>query len=274
MRYISFDNKFTSEVSEIVEDPSSYLRYALISFLDSDISAYTYMPSISRDIDEEKGETMVTNNFFIEYRLIESQNISNIVVSLATNIFSIINDINTNHLFKDIQKPFYMGQKTNIVEIEKIKKLFPTLPLKEGLTEYVITHGPTLIIGSHKILPDDKRLEFGTPTNEDYNNTSILYVFSESINRVLPIIKIAPRPTLEIIKEQLIIDAPGDLDHQIYQETILDKNKNFPLSVGIKIYFSNLMLINLNKLHLCEVVHSPYSSELHKYFVENNIEVL
>jgi asparagine synthetase A len=232
------------------------------------------MPSIKRDANEGKGEVMITNNYFIEYRLIENNQLKDQVITLAKNIILMINDINKATIFKDIKQPSFIKQKLNVIHIEELIKQFPTLPLRVALIEYINTHGITLVIGACKLLANGRRLEDGLPTADDYDTTAFLYTYDANTKSVLPIIKIATRPTTETIKQQLIMDTPSDLDENIYKDTIMNESIKFPYTIGIQIFFSNLMLVNLNKLHLCEVVASPHSSDLQKYFIDNHIEVM
>jgi aspartate--ammonia ligase len=273
-RYITFDNKYTSEVNEIIVNPSNYLRYALITFTNTDVSLYTSMINIKRDVKEEDGEIMVNHSYYIEYHLANDADYNNQIAPLLKNVLMIIKEVNSNEKFKDIRLQKYTDDRLNFISTDVLSKQYPTLTLNNALNRYVAANGPTFINKIYQRLPNGKHLLFGSPTIEDYDNTGILYIFNKSTGTIVPIIKIAVRPTQTLIKQQIILDTPGELEEQIYKDTVLNPNTKFPPSIGVEIYFSNLMLVNLNKMHLCEVIHSPCTIELLKYFKDNEIEVM
>ncbi|MDR2369417.1 MAG: hypothetical protein LBD63_02210, partial [Mycoplasmataceae bacterium] len=270
-RYISFDNKYTNEVSEILLEPGNYMRYALTNFDNADTLLYTAMTSIKRDAQEKDGEIMTSFNYYIEYRLVNESNRNQQVVALLKNILTIINAINHHQKFNDISTNEYIHSKINFISVYDLEKQYPTIPLNEALSRYVVSNGLTFIDKIYQHLPKGKRLSIGSPTADDYDQSGILYVFNKVTDTVIPIIKISVRPTQEVIKKQIIQDTPGELEEQIYRDTILNSEIKFLPSIGIQIYFSHLMLINLSKMHLCEVIYSPCSPELIKYFKENEI---
>ncbi|MDR0674957.1 MAG: hypothetical protein LBF36_01680 [Mycoplasmataceae bacterium] len=273
-RYISFDNKYTNEVNELLNDPSNYMRYVLISFDNLNVPIFTSMTNIKRDVIEKNGEVMVSFNYYIEYHLMTEINHDTQNISLLKNILMMIDAINQNEKFKDVKFSKYIIEKINFISIFELKKKYPTLALKESLNRYVSTNGLTFINGVYERLPNDEHLLVGSPTSDDYHRSGILYVFNKITNSIIPIIKITTRPNQDLIQKQIILDIPNELEEQIYQNTVLNDQIHFLPSIGIQIYFSNLMLINLSKMHLCEVIHSPFSPELLKYFRENEIEVM
>jgi hypothetical protein len=79
---------------------------------------------------------------------------------------------------------------------------------------------------------------------------------SKETNKVLPIIKISPRPSIETIKKHLLNDQPLLLQSSVYEKTLFRLDSQGNQYIGAEIFFSNLMLINLSKYHLAEVVNS------------------
>jgi asparagine synthetase A len=257
MRLISFDNKNTSEVNELIYDAGNYMRHIIQSTItSSDASIYTYAPLINRDANEGVGHSIVTQNFHIESKLLDAENVEDQILPTITNIVGMIDSVNKDLSFIDIDKVLYSHQSINYVPVESIAKLYPSLSLPEGVNQYVASNGPTAIRGAYKTLLNGKQLSKGLPTCDDYDLATILFVFNKTTNSVIPIVKVSPRPDIETIKKQLILDLPNVLQEQIYNETLFNNDKPLIQSIGIQIYFSNLMLINLRKLHLAEVVHS------------------
>jgi asparagine synthetase A len=250
------------------------MRYTLNRFVNTDVSLYTSMICLQRDFKEENGEVMVAHNYFIEYYQMEQTNIAEQIIPLLNNILSIISAINDDLGFKDVEYSRYDKQKLKILSIEELSNKYPTLSLKDALNHYVAANGLTFIRKVYKPLPNGKRLLSGQPTTDNYEESGILYVYNDTTNSVIPIVKIAIRPNQELIKKQIIMDIPVVLQEQIYSNTILNEQLKFPLSLGVQIFFSNLMFINLKKFHLCEVVHSPCSPKLMKYFKDNEIEIM
>jgi asparagine synthetase A len=250
------------------------MRYVLISFDNLNVPIFTSMTNIKRDVIEKNGEVMVSFNYYIEYHLMTEINHDTQNISLLKNILMMIDAINQNEKFKDVKFSKYIIEKINFISIFELKKKYPTLALKESLNRYVSTNGLTFINGVYERLPNDEHLLVGSPTSDDYHRSGILYVFNKITNSIIPIIKITTRPNQDLIQKQIILDIPNELEEQIYQNTVLNDQIHFLPSIGIQIYFSNLMLINLSKMHLCEVIHSPFSPELLKYFRENEIEVM
>jgi asparagine synthetase A len=232
------------------------------------------MVSVKRDAQEKNGEVIANFNYYIQYRIVNDAHYEQQINMLMKNMLMMINQINQNDKFKDIEVPKYITDKINLISVQDLAKQFPTLTLEEALKYYVNLNGLTFIKGVYQQLPNGKRLLIGSPTMDDYANSTILYVFNKVTNNIVPIIKISSKPDKEKIKQQIILDTPNALKEQIYEKTVLNKKINFPSSINIKIYFSNLMLLNLSKMHLCEVIHSPCSEDLLKYFKENEIEVM
>jgi asparagine synthetase A len=250
------------------------MRYALINFPNMDAPLFTSMPSIRRDVQEKSGEVMVNFNYYIEYRLINEVNPTEQILPLLKNVLMMINGINRHEKFKAFRSPNYITDKVNFITISELHKKYPTLALNDALNRYVVANGLTFVSGVYQPLVNGKRLLIGSPTTDDYSNSGILYDFNEITSTVISLIKVSIRPSHELIKKQIIIDLPNELEKQIYQKTALNQKINFVPSIGIQIYFSHLMLINLKKMHLCEVVHSPCSIALSKYFADNEIEVM
>jgi hypothetical protein len=59
-------------------------------------------------------------------------------------------------------------------------------------------------MGIFRAFEEKERFDEGLPASDDYDLCSILFVYDEMINRVLPIIKISPKPNFEKIKKQLV----------------------------------------------------------------------
>jgi asparagine synthetase A len=257
MRLITFDNKHTSEVNEVMYDIGNYLHHIIQSTItNSDSSIYAYAPLINRDANEELGHSIVTQNFYIELKFIDQENVKQQILPTIKNVIGIIDQINKDISFVDIGKMLYSHQMMNYVSIDEIAKLYPLLSLRAGVNQYVATNGPTAVQGLYKTLSNGKQLAKGLPTCDDYELSTVLFVLNKTTNSVMPIVKVSPRPNVELIKKQLILDLPNALQEQIYNKTLFDESKGSSQTMGIQIFFSNLMLINLHKAHLSEVVHS------------------
>ncbi|MDR1991280.1 MAG: hypothetical protein LBP70_00920 [Mycoplasmataceae bacterium] len=272
-RFVSFDNCLNSEINEIVIDPTNYMRYVLATLKKQDLSLFTMMPCIQRDVLEDNGEVLINHNLFIEQPLIEDNDDKEQIASILKNALSMINAINSDILFKDIKPVSYDKQKINFITIEALHRQFPTLDLNKALNHLVANIGSTYVTGVYKILAGGIRLLNGFPTIDNYQKCGIFYVYNQYTNTAVPLIKISIRPSQELIREQIILDGINVLQKQMYQQTILNDNLKLVPSVGIEIFFSNLMLVNLHKYHLCEVVHTACSPELLKYFIDNKVEI-
>jgi hypothetical protein len=168
----------------------------------------------------------------------------------------IIKSINILSEFSEVQNHEYDINRIGVITIIDLIKMYPNLSLDEAITQHVVNNGTHIIVGVFKSFENKKRFFGGLPASDDYDSCSVLFVYHEIINKVLPIIKISPRPSMEKIKNQLITDLPLALSTHLYNDTIFKAIDKYEPSVGIRIYFSNLMLINLKKYHLAEVVHS------------------
>jgi asparagine synthetase A len=168
----------------------------------------------------------------------------------------IIKSVNNLPEFSDIQNLEYDINQIGIITVTELVKMYPNLSLDDAITQHVVNNGAYIVVGVFKTFENKKRLLGGLPASDDYDLCSVLFVYHELINKVLPIIKISPRPSIEKIKNQLVTDLPLVLNTHLYNQTIFKSIDKYEPSVGIRIYFSNLMLINLKKYHLAEVIHS------------------
>ena len=157
-RYIAFDNKYTSEVSEVLTNPSNYMRYVLINFVNNDISLYTHINSIKRDVKEDNGEVMVSHNYYIEYRLVKDFDFKDQIVPILKNIVMMIDEINSNEIFKGIHPFKYSTQKINFISTPNLSKQYPTLSLQDALNRYVANNCLTYVNEVYQQLSNGKHL--------------------------------------------------------------------------------------------------------------------
>jgi asparagine synthetase A len=243
--------------------------------IDKGNGIYAYIDVVNRDAYCTATDSMVSKSFILELNTI--YDLTNNVEPLKNvydNLFSDIKNVNENELLDDIKLPSYQKLNIHYITIDQLIKRYPTSTIKTALEMYVIANGPTVIWEVCKSLKNNQRLIYGKATSDDYKTTSMLFIHSKETNKVLPIIKISPRPSLEAIKKQLLNDQPTLLQSHIYDETVFQLDVKTNQNIGVEIFFSNLVLINLSKYHLAEVVNSCWDDQFMSFVKSNKIEIM
>jgi asparagine synthetase A len=262
---VAFDNKYTPIVSQFYEDASNYMRINLNRFkTNQDVAIFTYLPIVIRDIVPGNNQSMVQQCYFIESKVIKVASDLQTQKSSMITMINMLNVINQSEEFHAYKSQKYLNTKINFITLKQLIKLYPTLSTKKALEHYVVHNGITVV---HQVYTnyDLQSYPSASPSSDDYANTNVLYVFNKFINSVVPIIKISLRPNKEIIKNQLEKYLPATIIDGVYNETLLSNEYVNDSSLGIQIYFSNLMMLNLRKYHLAEIVHAPWSQDFVNY---------
>jgi asparagine synthetase A len=199
--------------------------------------------------------SLVTHDFYIEMATVKDVKTDDIKKH-CLDIVELIKSVNNSPEFGRIQNLEYDINQIGVITFNELIKLYPNLSIEEAITYHVVNNGAYIVIGLYRPFGNKKRFFGGLPASDDYDLCSVLFVYHEIINKVLPIVKISPRPNAEKIKKQLITDLPQVFNTRVYDQTIFKHVAKYEPTVGIRIFFSNLMLINLKKYHIAEVVHS------------------
>ncbi|GHU47957.1 hypothetical protein FACS1894218_3580 [Bacilli bacterium] len=255
-RLITFDHKLSYELNQIYSDISNYMQHTLIHGAQSkDMAIYTYLPIINRD-GSNINESMVNYNLYIEMYASYSLSTQDLIKQTMGNFFEALKNLAIEQTVSKKNTPNYVHENIVFITIEKLAKTFPKITLSEAIDRFTCNNGPTAVIGACKKI-NDKTLFIGLPTADEYDSTVVLYVFNENNNRSYPIIKASVRPKIEVINKQILSDIPELVDSNIFNNTIFDERKSGQETIGLTVYLSNVLRINLKKYHISEVVHAP-----------------
>jgi asparagine synthetase A len=232
------------------------MQHVLLTSINSaDTAIYTYAPIINRD-GATINESIVNYNIYIEMYASHAIVLDDLINQIANNFMAGVKKVNLELNINKDKLPEYTNQSINFITIDKLIKTYPSVSLKEAIDRYTISNGATAVIGACREI-EGKSLFVGLPTADDYDHTTVLYVLNETNNTATPIVKISSRPKIEVINKQILEYIPEVMDANIYQETILKERNDEQNTIGVTVYFSNIMLINLKKYHISEVVHAP-----------------
>jgi asparagine synthetase A len=219
---------------------------SISSITNEDIETiFTFTPLFNRDASLTSTDPINQDAFFIEMKTNKNQQI--VLSNVFNDVINMLTQIN-----KDINIQTNIFNKIKTISLSEIKDAHNLLKQPKILNKYVTKYGPTIFATDLNNIIHNQFY----PICDDINNTAILYMPLVDKETVLPILKLTIRPTAEQITNQLNKMDVNLLNEKIYDESIFKKDNSLCNSVGIQIYFSNLMMVLLKKYHLSEVIHS------------------
>lgn len=273
-RLIDFDNKTNYKVYELYNDISLWIKQKMKQFnVKANNGLYTIYKKINRDSKLNNLDSMIQEIIHLEYRPIEELNNQKGINQLFFELIQSIVGLNEIEIIKGhkTNKFFQKDKSPKFITLKELVHIYPTIDVNKALKDYIRENGPTVLFSPMlETINGTLNVDCYAMT-DDYNLTGILYVYNRTTDQVVPLVKISSRPSQEAAYDQTIGVFNDIFEKGIYNKKIL---KAFDLkSIGIDIYFSNLMLVCLQKVHLAEVVSSVWKEDLIEYCKENDIEI-
>ncbi|MDR0985422.1 MAG: hypothetical protein LBL60_00550 [Mycoplasmataceae bacterium] len=263
-RTLSFDSLNTKQISQLFNNHSLYMWLSISSITNEDIETiFTFTPLFNRDASLTSTDPINQDAFFIEMKTNKNQQI--VLSNVFNDVINMLTQIN-----KDINIQTNIFNKIKTISLSEIKDAHNLLKQPKILNKYVTKYGPTIFATDLNNIIHNQFY----PICDDINNTAILYMPLVDKETVLPILKLTIRPTAEQITNQLNKMDVNLLNEKIYDESIFKKDNSLCNSVGIQIYFSNLMMVLLKKYHLSEVIHSIWTKEFYDYINKYKIKIM
>jgi hypothetical protein len=191
-------------LNQIFSNVDAYIRNVWNQLnVEKSTAVCTYSPTINRDSKCDNVDSIISNDVYLETDLI-GEITPEVIKSHCLKIMEIIRTVNQGQFSSKPLSVQYDKQDIDIMTMTKLIKTYPTLPIYQAIEQHIINHGPCIIMGIFRAFEEKERFNEGLPASDDYDLCSILFVYDEMINRVLPIMKISPKPNFEKIKKQLV----------------------------------------------------------------------
>lgn len=272
-RFVSFDNKANNLISAFNNCQDNYFTIAATKFKRKNI--YTYAPLIKRDAKLTNTSSMI--NWLINFELAMPEDNLNIKYfdSFAKQLFDKIVSLITKAEFKKIYSVSNKKIKVDdwkIIDAQKVENSYPTLDLNQALNHICANNRFVIIENNFKRLKSNKSIEPFVATAQDLDCSCGLYVYDYVNDTSINLINICKRTSGDKAYEQLRSTNPIELDNEIYDQKLFDKDR--PTNMSVTINFTNLIYYLLDKVHLAEVVASVWPDEFLEFVKTEKIDIL
>lgn len=273
-RRINFDNKYSHEAFQINSVNDNYFRFLLNDLTKENIkSIISFYCQNKRDSLLTNLDSFCSQVVHVEYNtLLEEHNVEkfkNWFIIFWKEILSINNSDEVKNIFLAKER---IKNEIKFVNVKTIVDLYPLLPVQKAFQLYCAKYKLVVLTDPNLKMSSGQYFSEGLATCDNFNCTSILYIYSSIHSEPIPIIKIASRPIGQLAKDQLLQISPSIYDEGLMNKRLFDKD--LIQTLGFTFYFSNLMLINMQKIHLAEVISSIWTKSFEDFIKLENIKVM
>ncbi len=272
-RFVSFDNKASNLVSAINNCQDNYLTIASSKFKRKNIC--TFAPLIKRDVKLSNTSSMINWIIDLELAMPEDYLNNKYFIDFAKQLFGkIVSFVNKSELKKiyEVSNKKIKVSDWKVVEAQKLENSYLTLTLKQGLNHICSSNRFVIIENNFKKLKSNQSIEQYSVTAQDWENSCGIYVYDYINEAPINLINICKRPSGDKSYNQLRNTNPLELDNEIYDQIIFDKDR--PTNMSVTINFTNLIYYLLDKVHLAEVVSSVWPEDFLEFVKTEKIDIL